>query len=92
VSLALYRIAQESLTNAAKHAPGATGTVELAFIPGAIRLTVTNGPSTDGPSGLATDGGGYGLQGMRERVLLLGGELEAGPTAHGWLVRAKLPA
>lgn len=88
--LALYRIAQEALTNAAKHAPGAPVSVELAFSPGAVRIVVVNGEAVGPPR--ADAGGGYGLQGMRERVLLLGGVLEAGPSAPGWRVEAKLPA
>jgi signal transduction histidine kinase len=92
VALALYRIAQEALTNATKHAPGAPVSVELAFTPGAVRIVVVNAEPV-GPSRADTgDGGGYGLQGMRERVLLLGGVFDAGPSAPGWRVEAKLPA
>jgi signal transduction histidine kinase len=92
VSLALFRIAQESLTNATKHAPGAAAAVTVHFIPGAVTLQVRNERGGDVASPVATSGGGYGLQGMRERVLLLGGTLEAGPTDDGWLVDATLPA
>jgi signal transduction histidine kinase len=92
VALALFRIAQESLTNASKHAPGAAANVSVHFTPGAVSLQVRNERGHDVASPLATTGGGYGLQGMRERVLLLGGTLEAGPTDDGWLVEATLPA
>jgi signal transduction histidine kinase len=78
VSLALYRVAQEALTNVAKHAPGASAEVDLAFAEGEVRLSVRNGPPgrrVNGSALLAGSGAGagYGLQGIRERVLLLGG-------------------
>jgi signal transduction histidine kinase len=92
VVLALYRIAQEALTNAAKHAPGAPASVELAFTPGAVRIVIVNAEAVGPARADAGHRGGYGLQGMRERVLLLGGVLEAGPSASGWRVEAKLPA
>jgi signal transduction histidine kinase len=89
-SLALFRIAQEALTNAAKHAPGSAVAITLRFEPGAVDLSVHNSAANSPPGPLAAQGGGYGLQGMRERVLLLGGTLEAGPVDDGWLVRARL--
>ena len=92
VVLALYRIAQEALTNATKYAPGAPASVHLAFTPGAVRLVIANGEAAGPPRADAGHSGGYGLQGMRERVLLLGGVLEAGPSGRGWRVEAKLPA
>ncbi len=92
VSLALFRIAQEALTNAGKHAPGAAVTVALRFGAGAVELDVRNGAPTGAPAAAANHGGGYGLQGMRERVLLLGGTLNAEPAGQGWLVEAALPA
>jgi signal transduction histidine kinase len=100
VSLALYRVAQEALTNAAKHAPGTTAAVDLAFVDGQVRLAVLNGPGAEPATGpnetingrLAHSGAGYGLQGIRERVLLLGGQVEAGPAGGGWRVRAEVPA
>lgn len=88
---ALYRIAQEALTNAAKHAAGATVRVELAFGAAEVALTVANGPVPDGtPAPLATTGGGYGLTGMRERLEPLGGTLTAGPAGGGWQVTARI--
>jgi signal transduction histidine kinase len=89
-SLALFRIAQEALTNAAKHAPGSAVAITLRYEPGTVDLSVHNNAGSSPPGPLATQGGGYGLQGMRERVLLLGGTLEAGPVDDGWLVRARL--
>jgi len=97
VSLVLYRVAQEALTNVAKHAPGARADVDLAFADGRVRLAVRNGPGdslTNGSStlNLADSGGGYGLQGIRERILLLGGQVEAGPADGGWRVEAEVAA
>jgi signal transduction histidine kinase len=89
---ALYRIAQEALTNAIKHAPGAPVRVDLRYGPGEVVLTVANdacAEPADRP--LAGAGGGYGLTGMRERVEPLGGELIAGPADGGWRVTAKIP-
>jgi signal transduction histidine kinase len=84
VSLALYRVAQEALTNVVKHAPGADAAIELGFGSDCVQLTVSNGPVHPGhPAPLAPYGGGYGLQGLRERVLLLGGQVEAGPVGDG---------
>lgn len=91
VGLAVYRIVQESLTNAARHAPGARISVVIAAEATSIRVSVTNEPPA-GPHPEA-DGAGHGLPGMRERVALLGGELSAGPEpGGGFAVRALLPA
>lgn len=90
VSAALYRIAQESVTNALRHARHASRiTVELADEADAVRLTVRD----DGEAGAtARTSPGYGLAGMAERVALLGGTLRAGPDpGRGWAVDAVLP-
>jgi signal transduction histidine kinase len=89
VDLSAYRIIQEALTNVLKHAgPGATATVELGY--GADDLTVT--VSDDGRSPTAPDAHGHGLLGIRERVAVVGGQVEAGPSAGGgFVVRARLP-
>jgi signal transduction histidine kinase len=83
--LAVYRIVQEALTNAAKHAPGAPTAVRLAVGPDAVRLAVDSAaqPGT---------GTGMGLLSMRERAESLGGSCQAGPGGRGWLVQATLPA
>ncbi|HEY3502933.1 MAG TPA: sensor histidine kinase [Actinocatenispora sp.] len=86
---ALYRIAQEALTNAGKHAPGAPVDVELSRTPAEVTLVVTNGPGTGGQA-LSDTGSGYGLVGMRERLEPLGGTLTAGPDGAGWRVTAKI--
>ena len=93
--LALYRVAQEALTNVMKHATGATASMELAFDDDAVRLTVDNDvPSTNGAASdaLGHSGGGFGLRGISERVALLGGEVDAGPVPGGWRVHAVVPA
>ena len=87
VELAAYRIVQEALTNARRHAPGAAVDVELHYADDALRLRIRdNGP---GPRDGAT---GHGLTGMRERAAAAGGELRTG-AAHGggFLIDALLP-
>lgn len=91
-TLALYRVAQESLTNAAKHAPGAPATVSLRYGPDEVHLRVENGDAGAPPGELAATGAGFGLDGIRERVRLLGGEVAAGPAGGGWLVEATVPS
>jgi signal transduction histidine kinase len=91
VALALYRVAQEALTNVMKHAPGATAAVRLDYSEKGVGISISNPSTPDRGSALAGTGGGYGIQGIKERVLLLGGSVEAGPTADGWLVSARVP-
>jgi signal transduction histidine kinase len=89
---AAYRVVQESLTNALRHAPGAPVDVVVAGTGEYVEIEVCNGPAVGPPSGLERSGGGRGLTGMRERVAACGGELEAGPAeAGGWRVLARLP-
>ncbi|MCB0896462.1 MAG: two-component sensor histidine kinase [Nocardioides sp.] len=91
--LAVYRTAQEAMTNTAKHAGrGATTSIVLAWGPREVTLTVTDvrGDRPDGPRE-PVPGGGYGLTGLRERAELAGGSLEAGPTEDGYAVRLTLP-
>jgi len=89
VGLAAYRIVQEGLTNARRHAPGAAVDVEVRYGNGELRLVIRdNGP---GPQQTAASGG-HGLHGMRERAAAVGGELRAGATTvGGFLVQARLP-
>jgi signal transduction histidine kinase len=89
VGLAAYRIVQEGLTNARRHAAGAAVDVEVCYGDGELRLTIRdNGP---GPQRTAPDGG-HGLLGMRERAAAVHGELRAGgATVGGFLVEARLP-
>ena len=88
--LAIYRTAQEALTNTAKHAGrGAVATLALTWGANGVTLTATDvrGEAT-GPE---VPGGGYGITGLRERAELVGGSLEAGPTEDGYAVRLTLP-
>ncbi|MFF4656538.1 sensor histidine kinase [Streptomyces sp. NPDC001381] len=89
VELAAYRIVQEALTNALKHARPGRVTVCLARRDGVLDVRVSSpyGP-VDGPR---APGSGAGLVGMRERAALLGGTFEAGPEGALWTVRAALP-
>ncbi|SRR5579884_287859 len=91
-SLALYRTAQESLTNARKHAPGAAIELALDCSEAATELTVTNAAATAPVTTLASSGGGYGLAGLKERAELAGGTLVAGPCGDGWRVSLRIPA
>ncbi|MCU7723373.1 histidine kinase [Actinoplanes sp. KI2] len=86
VGLAAYRIMQEALANAARHAPGGSVTIDARGLADRLELAVRN--RRTGP---ATPGGGHGLIGMRERAALLGGELTAGPERLDFVVRATLP-
>jgi signal transduction histidine kinase len=91
--LALYRAAQEAVTNARKHAPGAPVTICLDFDPQSTTLIVTNGlPTAEPTSELGSTGGGFGLQGMRERIELLGGQVVAERCALGFTVQVAVPA
>jgi signal transduction histidine kinase len=91
-SLAVYRTAQEALTNARKHAPGAAVAVSLCFEEQAAMLRVANDTPPGVPANpLAATGGGYGLNGLTERAELLGGTLRAGPAGDGWVVELKVP-
>jgi signal transduction histidine kinase len=86
--LAIYRAAQEALTNIRKHADATSVDVDLRYTPHGVELTVENQGSAR-PSPI--ESGGYGLSGMRERAELLGGTVEAGPTESGFRVCLRLP-
>jgi signal transduction histidine kinase len=86
-----YRVVQEGLTNAMKHAAGSDVLVRLGVHGRALEVEVRDRGSA-APSPLAASGSGLGLAGMRERVEALGGVFEAGPVdAGGWRLRARLP-
>jgi signal transduction histidine kinase len=88
---AAYRVVQEGLTNAIKHAPGARIDVCLSLRDDHLDVQVRDAGHT-APSTLAATGSGIGLSGMRTRIESLGGNLEAGPDpSGGWLLRAQLP-
>jgi len=88
-----YRIVQEGLTNARRHAPGAAVDVALRTEPdGALRVEVVSRAPVDGPPADGLPGTGAGLIGLTERVALAGGVLEHGPDATGdFVLRAVLP-
>ncbi|MEY2515739.1 MAG: hypothetical protein QOJ89_3097 [bacterium] len=86
-----YRVAQEALTNAMKHAPGAALDVQVARTAGELTVTVRNDAVAE-PSTIAGTGSGSGLAGMRERLAALGGSLAVGPDAEGgFRLCARLP-
>ena len=95
VDLAAYRVVQEALTNVLKHGGGARAVVRLAYGERELVITVTDdgAPAGYGPPGPAgSRGAGRGLIGLRERLGLYGGELDAGPRpGGGWRVRATIP-
>ena len=93
-SLALYRGAQEALTNIARYAPGATTIVVLRFAGGHTSLTIDYwlAKRPRDTAGLVGVGGGNGLKGMRERLERAGGRMQAGPTESGWRVELEVPA
>lgn len=89
VQIATFRIIQEALSNAVRHAPGARIAVRLRADAMSIRIRVHNVKPSRVPE---SHGSGYGLRGMRERAELLGGSLDAGPDPDGgWAVEASLP-
>jgi signal transduction histidine kinase len=89
VGSATYRIAQESVTNALRHARNATRIdVQVVGDDDVVRLTVRDDGDAVNASSVAA---GYGVVGMTERAALLGGTLEAGPGPHGWVVDGVLP-
>jgi signal transduction histidine kinase len=86
----LLRAAQEAITNVGKHAPGAAAAITITYDEAKTVLTVTNAAPTAPTEERAL--GGYGLQGMRERIELVGGRLTAAPSDDGWTVQATVPA
>lgn len=95
MDLSAYRIMQEALSNAMRHAPGSTVGVEVAYFPSSVVIKVRNDPSAAIPASVGNGSApvaGHGIIGMRERAAMLGGQLEAGPTDEGgFLVTAVLP-
>ncbi|GLY42890.1 ATPase [Amycolatopsis sp. NBRC 101858] len=102
LSISLYRIAQEALTNTARHANASKVDVSLSYRNKAVELTIVddgplakaravNFPSRARPSGSGKNRGGLGHTGMRERVALHDGTLQLGPDADGYAVRARFP-
>jgi signal transduction histidine kinase len=92
VELCCYRVIQEALTNASRHAHGSKVRVELGFGADAVTATVSNSPGLPARGPSPAEQAGFGLTGLRERVALLRGEFDAGPDrAGGFVVRAVVP-
>jgi signal transduction histidine kinase len=90
--LAIYRTAQEALTNVLRHSAADRVDVRLEYLDGGVRLVVEDhGPGAPVAVGPGSPGGGYGLTGMRERAELLGGRLSTAPTDDGFRVELWLP-
>ncbi|MEW2622815.1 histidine kinase [Streptomyces sp. NPDC048106] len=83
VELSAYRIVQEALSNALRHAPGASARVEVAYVLGGLGLRVVNGPPPAPGPAKPSPGAGHGITGMRERVTMLDGEMTAARTTEG---------
>ncbi len=98
VDLAVYRVVQEAVTNVMKHAGQARTVVRLEYRPRELRITVSDDGRPEGASGSGlvpgppAGPGGRGLIGLRERIAIYGGELDAGPRPRGgWRVSARIP-
>ena len=95
LELAVYRLIQEALTNVRKHAPRSRVQARLCYEPDRVRIEVSDDGGSSGAvrdTALAASGLGHGLIGMRERVHLYGGWMDAGPmTGGGFRVEAVLP-
>jgi signal transduction histidine kinase len=90
VGLTLYRVCQESLANAARHAPGTPVSIELDTEGPEVVLDVRNG-LPEAPAATEVERPRFGIQGMRERVEVVGGHLEAGPDGRDWWVHCVIP-
>jgi signal transduction histidine kinase len=88
--LALLRVAQEAVTNAAKHASGEPATIALEYTDTGVRLRVENPLGNNVVAEHPDTAGGYGLAGMHERLRLIDGELHAGPVGDRWVVEARV--
>ncbi|MDV6263646.1 sensor histidine kinase [Rhodococcoides yunnanense] len=93
VQLTCYRIVQEALSNARRHAPNCDVRVQVSDRSSVIEVTVSNTITSDASGRRESAGQGFGIPGMQERAALLGGTLDAGLSADGstWVVRARLP-
>jgi signal transduction histidine kinase len=90
-SLALYRGAQEALTNVARYAPGSVTTVVLRYQDDRTSLAIENGVAAEQAERILGIGGSNGLAGLRERVESTGGTMHAGPIEGGWRVELEVP-
>ena len=94
VARTTYRVVQEALTNIRKHAPGADSTIRVRYRPDSVHVSIRNGPGRAAPDAvLVGTGSGTGLRGLRQRVEMLDGSLEADADADGgFRVEAHLPS
>jgi len=90
-SLALFRGAQEALTNIARYAPGAVTVVTVTYQADRTVVIIEDRVRGQQTTILADAGGGHGLTAMRERAARVGGAAQAGPTADGWRVELEVP-
>ena len=88
--LALLRVAQEAVTNVAKHANGNPPTIALQYTDAGVELRVENALTDAGAVEHPDSAGGYGLAGMHERLRLIDGEVHAGPVGDRWVVQARV--
>ena len=87
-----YRVVQEGVTNAMKHAPGSEVRLRVAVEARALEIELRNASGDELASNLAGTGSGLGLAGLRQRVEAAGGRLDAGPEGeHGWRLHARVP-
>ena len=92
LDLAAYRVVQEALTNVMKHAGQAKTTVRVEYRPAELLITVCDDGSSPAAAAPARRPGGRGLIGLRERIAVYGGELDAGPRpGGGWRLAARIP-
>jgi signal transduction histidine kinase len=90
--LTAYRVIQESLTNVRKHSAGGRARLALGYERGELSITVDDLGGAESAGGTGEAGGGYGIEGMRERVLAIGGRFAAGSRpGDGFRVTAALP-
>ncbi len=88
--LALLRVAQEAVTNSAKHADGQPAAIALEYTDDGVELRVENALPNAATIEHPPTAGGYGLAGMHERLRLIDGELHAGPVGGRWVVQARV--
>lgn len=91
IELAAYRLVQEALTNALKHAGPTSARVVVRYGADRLDIEVINSAGPAGKHGASPNGTGHGLSGMPERLALYGGALDAGPCEGGFAVRAHIP-
>ncbi|MFG6446491.1 sensor histidine kinase [Microbacterium sp. P07] len=93
ISTSVFRGVQEALTNASKHAPGASVDVAIVWSSNWLQVVIENGPPRSEYAAAEPIGLGWGLDGLRDRITMMSGSVTAGPTDRGgWKVRIRIPA